>query len=90
MNDTTLEAFKAQLRAALQQGSQLAAAVEQRDADWALVVNRLTAERDAALLERDQARAALRALIDGLSLDDEPRRQAIAAAREVAASWGSR
>lgn len=40
-------------------------------------------------LERDSARAALRALHDGLRLDDAPRRAAIDAARLQIEAWAS-
>lgn len=37
--------------------------------------------------ERDEARAALTALVAGLGLDDTPRRAAIDAARALVKSW---
>lgn len=47
-------------------------------------------ERDEARRERDEARAALAALVDALHLDDRPRIEAIQSARETLARWGSR
>jgi hypothetical protein len=83
-----IEAFKARLREVLQHRTHLEAAIEQRDADWAVVANRLGEQLETALLERDRARSALRALVNAqMSPSDAERMRAYETARALLASW---